>query len=54
MGSMVVVGGHRSSNLSLLIGDGDSAVVAFGAGRARKGDEEEMRVGREAEEDMGG
>jgi len=29
-------------------------VVVAGAGRVRKGDEEEKRVGREVEEDMGG
>ena len=51
-GSEEVVGGRRSSNSSSLMGDKGSAVV--GAGRARKGDEEEKREGREAEADMGG
>ena len=41
-------------NLSSLMGDGGSAVVVTGVGRARKGDEEEKREGREAEADMGG
>ena len=35
------------------MGDGGLAVVT-GAGRARKGDEEEKRVERAVEEDMGG
>jgi len=52
-GSAEVVRGQRSSNLSSLMGDGGSAGVV-GAGRARKGDEEEKRVGREVEEDMVG
>ena len=52
MGSEEVVRGWRSSNSSSLMGDGGSVVA--GAGKARKGDEEEKREGREAEVDMVG
>ena len=52
-GSMEVVGGRMSSNSSSLMGDRGS-VGLTGAGRARKGDEEEKRVERAVEEDMGG
>ena len=52
-GSEEVVRGWRSSNSSSLMGDGGSVVVD-GAGRARKGDKEMKREGREVEADMEG
>ena len=53
MGSEEVVGGWRSSNSSSLMGDEGSAVVT-GAGRERKGEDEEKREGKEVEADMVG
>ena len=47
-----VVGGRRSSNSSASMGDAGSGVD--GAGGATMGTEEEKRVERAVEEDMGG
>ena len=52
-GSVEVVGGQRSSNLSSLMGDGGLAVVT-GAEEVGRGKDEEKKVERAVEADMGG